>query len=50
MSVRAVEWSLHKAAHLPEMARKSHPNKEITKSIFFRYKKVWFIHPELGFL
>lgn len=47
MPIPKVEWSLYKAAHLPTMPGKSHPNKEITRNIFFRYKKVQFIHPEL---
>lgn len=50
MLMSEVGQDLYKAAHLPKMSGKSHPIKEITRSIFFRYKKVWFIHPELGFL
>lgn len=42
-----VEWGLYKAAHVPKMPGESLPNKQITRSVFFRYKKVWFIHPEL---
>ena len=50
MPVPEVERSLYKAAHLPKMSGKSHPIKEITRSIFFRYKKVRLMHPERGFL
>lgn len=49
MLVRVVEWSFYKVVYLFEMVRKLYLNKEIIKSIFFRYKKVWFIYLEFGF-